>query len=174
MPRGGYQKPKNPAPASGPGKFSKRTDGQATAVPNVGDSPDLQYGDRGMLEGAQRIAPASGAQGARVRPQRNLTGSVAQGKLPPWFFSSEDTAPDEPSTAGIDMGAGPGSEALMAQQPAEDQQEVVLQFLAETYHNQDAIAMLNQKRMERGESMAMATPSGPSLDPALPETPTEA
>ncbi len=45
--RGGYQRPANPAPASGPGAASARTDGLGAAG-LVAD--DLQHGDRQVIE----------------------------------------------------------------------------------------------------------------------------
>jgi hypothetical protein len=47
---GGYQAPRNPAPVSGPGKLSKRTDGgpaQALMTPT-----GLPYGEAGALDQA--------------------------------------------------------------------------------------------------------------------------
>jgi hypothetical protein len=165
--RGGYQKPRDPAAVSGPGKFSRRTDGQAKAVPNVGDSPDLQYGDRSMLEDAQRAAPARGSQGASI--PRQMSGMPGSGKLPPWFTQSGDTNPSEPTTAGLLSGPGGGPEMLDASQPTDDVRETVLQFLDSTYGNVDARKMLAQLRAERAASAQPQMPSAPILGGGLPE-----
>jgi hypothetical protein len=167
MPRGGYQKPSHPAGASGPGKFSRRTDGQPKAVPNVGDNPDLQYGDRSMLEDAQRAAPSRGSAGASI--PRQMSGVPGRGgKLPPWFSQSGDTNPDEPTTAGLASGPGGGPEMLDAPQPTDDVREVVLQFLDSNYGNVDARKMLAQIRAERAASVQPAVPSAPIAGPGLP------
>lgn len=165
MPQGGYQKPKNPAPVSGPGKFSRRTDGQAVN-PDI-DNPDLQYGDRSMLEEANTAAPVRGAQGASV-PRRMTGESMLGGSLPPWFTQTPDTNPDQPTTAGLDMGPGPGSEALQASKPSDDVREVVLQYLASQYGNRDAVAMLSKLRAERAASAQTPMVSAPTLGDGMP------
>lgn len=174
--RGGYQKPSKPAAVSGPGKFSQRTDGgagQPIREPDI-DSPDLQYGDRGRLTEAQRIAKAASGQGARVSTPRRMSGQPGTGaKLPPWFSQSGDPNPQEPTTAGLSMGEGPGPEALQASAPADDVREVVLDFLAQTYGNQDVIQMLAQLRQERSSrtSMQAPMPAAPVLGNGLPDEP---
>lgn len=44
-------------------------------------------------------------------------------ELPEWFFSMESTRPDEPLTAGMDVGPGPGSEILKETPPVEGDTE---------------------------------------------------
>jgi hypothetical protein len=151
--KGGYQKPAGPRPPSGVGKNSTRTDGnvQAIKVPNVGTSPDLQYGDRQRLEAAQRIAPigkgglpaAGGTQGTTGLPAGGGAG------LPSWLIDMPTNRPNEPVTAGLDMGAGPGSEVLASQMPNADIREGILMALYTTYGNQDALADLQKLRQER-------------------------
>lgn len=150
MPRGGYQKPSNPAPVSGPGKFSKRTDGKITS-PDIDTERGLQYGDRSMLEDAQRIAKTAVGAGASVGgAERRLGGTPpTRGKLPPWLTNTPDTNPEEPTTAGLDMGPGPGSEALAAPAPTDDIRDVVMQYIADVYGNEDAVAWLAQRRTDR-------------------------
>lgn len=156
MPRGGYQKPNNPAPVSGPGKFSRRTDGKVPS-PDIDTERGLQYGDRQMLEEAARMSPVAGAQGAPVSGRAMAGSAPARGGIPPWLLNTPDNAPDEPTTAGLDMGAGPGSEVLDARIPTDDIRVKVLQFLSETYGNQDAAATLAQLRAESSEPAPMAT-----------------
>jgi len=168
MPRGGYQKPSDPAPASGPGKFSKRTDGAITS-PDIDTTEGVQYGDRGKLEDAQRIAKAAAGAGARVNPEasRRLGGAPPErGKLPPWLTTGEDTAPEDPATAGLGMGPGAGPEALMAAEATPDQREVVLEFIAQNYGNETARQMLAEIRAERNaqSQTQMMTPSDPMGD----------
>lgn len=174
MPRGGYQKPSKPAAVSGPGKFSKRTDGQPSRAPDL-DTPGQQFGDRERLEAAQRAVPAAGAQGATV--QRNLRGSVpTRGKLPGFLFG-ESAIPDEPGTTGLPMGPGAGPEALAAAEPPDDIREVVLDYLANTFQNATAVRHLADIRAERSAPTppsAMQVPLGPSLESTpTPEEPTE-
>jgi hypothetical protein len=168
--RGGYQKPSNPsAGPSGPGKFSKRTDGgasnptggQAIRVPNVGDSPDLQYGDRTRLEDAQRIAKANQAPPVGGSAQ-GVTGTPRTGEtLPPWLTGGDSNRPGEPVTAGLDMGAGPGSEALTYQAQPMDEREAILQALYAIYGNPDALKDLQTMRAEKMQ--AAIPPVAPSF-----------
>jgi len=100
MPSGGYRKPNNPAPVSGPGRLSRRTDGGPMDKQPVRAMPsDGQYGARKASVDAQSAAPMAAAQPA------------AQGPALAGIF--DPTArPNEPITAGNVLGAGPGPEAL--------------------------------------------------------------
>lgn len=102
MPRGGYRKPNNPAPVSGPGALSRRTDGGPTQpvrpIPSGG-----QYGARKDMMELQSGAPMAG----NPAPQPNISPITSM------FESTQ--RPEEPVTAGADMGAGPGMESLSMQ-----------------------------------------------------------
>jgi hypothetical protein len=171
MPRGGYQKPKNPAPVSGPGKFSRRTDGKVPS-PDIDTERGLQYGDRQMLEEAARISPVAGAQGAgrAAAPRRPAGSAPTRGRIPPWLLGTPDPRPEEPTTAGLDLGPGPGSEALDAATPTEDIRVVMARFWAERYGNADARAWLAQHRMEQAASTSVPSLADPEVAPGLEET----
>lgn len=77
---GGYREPTNPAPVSGPGALSQRTDGPL----------------RGPVPGAS--APAQGAATAPTGPDPSQV-------IP---FGAPSMRPDEPITAGLPIGPGPG------------------------------------------------------------------
>lgn len=111
--RGGYQAPSKPAPASGPGKFSRRTDGQPLRV-----LPDAQYGEQATYQAQQHAAPA--AQSDTSQPAE-LPPAVDMSRITP--LSAPSQYPDEAVTAGADMGAGPTSAALglPTQQPISPQ-----------------------------------------------------
>lgn len=162
MPRGGYRRPDRPAGVSGPGRFSKRTDGQPKAAPDL-DTPGQQYGDRKTIEDAQTIAPIRGAQGGG--DSRRLQGHArSTGSLPSFIFDRESSSPLEPATAGLDIGAGPGSEVLDAATPPEDEREVVLMYLQDTFQNAEAAQMLADLRNQRAASAPVRVPpSGPTL-----------
>lgn len=85
--RGGYREPAHPAPVSGPGALSRRTDGGQ----GVKRLPDAAYGESAQFEADQAGAPMAGAS---VVP-----------------LSAPSTRPDEPVTAGAQMGAGMGPDA---------------------------------------------------------------
>lgn len=97
MARGGYRKPNNPAPVSGPGALSQRTDGGATEGFTQGQATytGLPYGQNKEINQQQSQAP------------------MAAAAMPPILSLSEPSMrPDEPMTTGINMGAGAGREAM--------------------------------------------------------------
>lgn len=97
MAKGGYRKPANPAPVSGPGRLSRRTDGGPASKQPIRPMPaNGQYGAR-----AASVAQQSAAPMAATPPQQ---------KLPGLFDATQ--RPNEPVTAGSVMGAGPGPEAV--------------------------------------------------------------
>lgn len=103
---GGYRKPNNPAPVSGPGAKSQRTDG-GPGQP-VRDLPDAKYGENAAFRTAQQAAPMSGGGGG-------MGGAAAPAGLPDLSgivpMGAPSQRPDEPITAGMPFGAGPGSTA---------------------------------------------------------------
>lgn len=101
--RGGYQAPKNPAPVSGPGALSQRTDGGVpTRLPTGGD-----YGDRKALAEQQSAAPMDPRQGAAAGG--GATGRPVPGSQFGGSAFSPSQRPGEPMTAGTDWGAGAGA-----------------------------------------------------------------
>lgn len=97
MPRGGYRKPANPAPVSGPGALSRRTDGKQPVM-NIGAGGN--YGDAKDFREIQ--GGATMQQQAAPRPQ---TPTVP--KVTPLFAPTE--RPDEPITSGMPFGEGPNT-----------------------------------------------------------------
>lgn len=87
---GGYRKPANPAPVSGPGALSERTDGGPTQP--VMDVGGFEYGGRQDFVDIQGGAPMAAAE-----PLPAPT---------PLFAPTE--RPAEPITAGAPVGPGPG------------------------------------------------------------------
>ena len=127
------------AGAAGPGKFSKRTDGMR--LPSAG------YG-----EGVETAAIQSGAPLAKtadVRPQSRSEMGMAPSQLErvtPLFAPSE--RPDEPITAGIAMGAGPGPEVMGAARPVQRLSDTLAQLLP--FDDTGDIAILYQEALARG------------------------
>lgn len=122
MVRGGYRQPSSPAPVSGPGALSKRTDGpmgggsQPVRAPSGG-----KYGERQDLEQLQQAAPVSASPGGDVgAPEPAPVDANVVG------FDQPTQQPDTPVTAGAAMGEGPGLEALgLPNQPDEDMRRLV-------------------------------------------------
>ena len=90
------------AGVSGPGKFSKRTDGLSFQSDTYG-------------AGVENAANKAGAPMARTPDVRGARASdvreaAAQAPVTPLYAPTQ--RPEEPITAGIPMGAGPGPEVL--------------------------------------------------------------
>ena len=125
------------AGAAGPGKFSKRTD-----LPSAG------YG-----EGVETAAIKSGAPLAKT-PSVNPISRSEQGIAPsqleritPLYAPTQ--RPDEPITAGIARGEGPGPEILgMKPVVAEKYSDTLAKLLP--YDDSGEIAVLYQDFLARG------------------------
>tara|TARA_R110000822_G_scaffold286717_1_gene408015 strand:+ start:239 stop:643 length:405 start_codon:yes stop_codon:yes gene_type:complete len=125
---------------AGPGKYSTRTD-------------NLQMGSTAYGEGVETQAIKSGAPLSKtkdVRPARagDVREAAAQAPVTELFAPSQ--RPNEPITAGIDIGEGPGSNALMMQ--SELGQRKISDILAEMipYDNTGEIVILYQNAIARG------------------------
>jgi hypothetical protein len=99
MARGGYRQPNNPAPVSGPGALSQRTDGGATegmSQPQQ-DYTGFAYGENKGLADQQGGAPLAG----NPFPMAGIT-----------TLNAPTERPDEPITHGINQGPGAGTEVM--------------------------------------------------------------
>lgn len=124
------------AGAAGPGKFSKRT-----------DLPSSAYG-----EGVETAAIKSGAPMAKtpdVRPTSRSDMGMAPSQITSLYAPTE--RPDEPITAGIARGEGPGPEALGMN--AMRQQTKTSDALARMlpFDNTGEITILYQEALARGD-----------------------
>ena len=101
--QGGYRQPSNPAPVSGPGALSRRTDGQGARYMAGGE-----YGEGQEMMDLQTSAPMSKAPAQpRMRQPRSGRQVVEEDmQVTPLFAPTE--RPDEPITAGAPFGPGPG------------------------------------------------------------------
>ena len=107
--------PNQPAPVSGPGALSKRTDGGPADSQPIRDVPGGNYGDRKEMQQIQQGAdmyaqPAPGAAGKSM-PMPSMPGSLFE----------PTRRPDEPITAGIASGPGDGP-SNTGEQVTEDMQ----------------------------------------------------
>jgi hypothetical protein len=84
---------------SGPGKFSKRTDRQAPK-----QLPNAAYGEQKQFQAEQAGAPMAKAP----NPMEDV--------IP---LGAPTRRPDEPVTAGVDSGPGPGREILGLKTPTD-------------------------------------------------------
>ena len=126
------------AGASGPGKFSKRT--------------DMSMGSIAYGEGVETAAIKSGAPLAKTPDVRGLPASqvreaAAQTPVTPLFAPTQ--RPDEPITAGISLGAGPGPEALGINQVAQKTSDALVKMIP--FDTTGEITILYQQALARGD-----------------------
>lgn len=100
-------RPANPAPVSGPGALSQRTDGGPSQP--VQDIPGLPYGEQQQMNAIQ------GSAAMYEEPPPPMPGGLFD----------PTGRPDEPVTAGVPIGPGPGPSPSPAAGP--DQDALVLQ-----------------------------------------------
>ena len=131
--------PMNPlAGVSGPGKYSVRTD-------------KLDMGSTAYSEGKQTEEILSGAPLAKtadVRPEQAavIREAAIQEPVTPLFAPSQ--RPDEPITAGVDIGAGVGSDALMFRKTTEKLSDTLAKMLP--YDTTGEITILYEQAASRG------------------------
>lgn len=127
------------AGVSGPGKFSKRTDGLSFQ--------STEYGS-----GVENAANKAGAPLARtpdVRPTSRSEMGMAPSQMEPVTpLYAPSQRPDEPITSGIAMGDGPGPEVLGVMQRPEALSQVLAQMLP--YDTNGEIAALYEQAVTRG------------------------
>ena len=112
--KGGYQRPTNPAPVSGPGSMSQRTDGGPSQP--IREITGGDYGDNQELRTVQQSAPmaASGVSQTKGQWNQPQPPTAAPSSPPPGDLFRGSERPNEPLTAGAPFGDGSGPEALTA------------------------------------------------------------
>lgn len=126
--RGGYRKPNNPAAVSGPGKYSRRTDGGPMDKQPQRYMAGESYGESKELNELQASAPmaASPAKVSETQAQPRRQAPM------PTPFGAETQRPDEPVTSGAPIGAGTNRLDFMNKKTPEDNQKIaILLSLAE-------------------------------------------
>jgi len=126
------------AGAAGPGKFSVRTDGL--------NLPSQAYGEGVQTQAIKQGAPLAKTPDVRGATPTEVRQAASQAPVTPLFAPSQ--RPNEPITAGIAMGAGPGPEVL-GMRP---QQETLSQLLAKLvpYDTNGEISALYEQAVSRG------------------------
>jgi hypothetical protein len=107
--RGGYRKPNNPAPVSGPGALSQRTDGGPGDKQAARYISGLPYGEGQQMMNIQQSAPMAAAPGIESSGMAMAPGMAAPPVVP---LTAPSARPNEPVTAGINLGPGPDSSSL--------------------------------------------------------------
>jgi len=126
------------AGVSGPGKFSKRTDGLSFQ--------STEYGS-GVENAANKAgAPLASTPDVRGATNTEIRQAVAQEPVTPLFAPSQ--RPDEPITAGITMGPGPGPEVMGARPIQIKTSDTLAKLLP--FDDTGEIAILYQEALARG------------------------
>lgn len=165
--QGGYRRPSKQQSFSGVGKNSRRTDKQIKRSPNVQDSTDLQVGDR------EKIRQGQQARGLPQTPSPSVSAPPRGGSPSPTAGAGAGL-PDH--LMSIPTGR-PGEDEMTPATPApiepEDDQEVVLQWLVDTFQDDAANRMLQDKRAAKVTPMQPTTFTEdldePTLEPGEPE-----
>lgn len=108
--QGGYRRPSTPAPVSGPGSMSARTDGGPSDRQPMRAIPDAAYGEQAEFMDIQSGAPMA----------------AEPSMPPPVGLDAPTSRPDEPITAGAGAGPGPGPDTLPSLDSALNQDMVQL------------------------------------------------
>lgn len=106
---GGKRTPRNPAPVSGPGQLSRRTDGGPQQVQTR--MSGMPYGENMEFEAMQASAPMSAsptAMSAGARQRRAGSAGRQAGGMGATPLFAPTQRPDEPITAGAPFGPGDG------------------------------------------------------------------
>ena len=131
--------PMNPkAGVSGPGKYSVRTD-------------SLRMGSTSYGEGIDTAAIKSGAPLASTPDQRPMPAAEVRdaAMAPITELFAPTSEPNTPVTAGIDMGPGVGSSALMMAKSVEKTSDILAKMLP--FDTDGTIAILYQQAVARGD-----------------------
>ncbi len=96
--QGGYRAPSNPAPVSGPGAMSQRTDGGPADSQPMRALPNAAYGEQAEFMGIQGAAP--------------MYEDAGPAAPMPVGIDAPTERPGEPITAGAALGPGPGMDSL--------------------------------------------------------------
>lgn len=113
---GGPRTPSAPAPTSGPGALSKRTDGGPAQ--KLRDLPDAQYGEAATYRELQQSAPLAQSP-SQGKPRGQSRGGAGRSGA---VFSAPTAYPERPVTTGL--GQNLGSDPLAQQMDEQDLQRL--------------------------------------------------
>ena len=135
---GGKRTPRNPAPVSGPGQLSRRTDGGPAQV--NAQMTGMAYGEnKDFMEIQEGAAMAATPRPARAMktPQASPMAAMGSGGAAPLFSNTQ--RPDEPVTAGVNFGPGAGAPTIQSNKVSLTN---VYQKMANENANQEVLDML--------------------------------
>jgi len=127
--KGGYQRPTSPAPVSGPGSLSQRTDGGPAHKQAAKYISGLPYGQGQEMMNTQSSAPMEASTPTPNPVPASQIAAASQQQMPAMDqapvvpLTAPTQYPNEPITSGVDAGAGPGLASLGLQPLAVAQQQ---------------------------------------------------
>jgi hypothetical protein len=137
---GGYKKPNNPAPVSGPGALSQRTDGGPTQAAKY--MPGLEQGQGQINMANQMAAPLAGTQ-----PIPNEMPALPP--LTPLIAPTQ--RPQELQSLGMPFGDTPGPEILNLPNPIQTQYVSAKSIIDEVANAADASPMMKYLSQRTGQ-----------------------
>jgi hypothetical protein len=150
--KGGYQRPTSPAPVSGPGSLSQRTDGGPADKQAARYISGLPYGQGNEMMATQMAAPMEATSSPSPASASDIVGQQQQAQpsaepMPVVPLNAPTQFPDQPVTHGVDAGAGPGMASLGLQPGVAQQQNAagVIKAMANTGNASPALQFLAQK-----------------------------
>ena len=126
------------AGVSGPGKYAVRTDKLSMGSTAYGEGVDTAAIKSG--------APLSTTPDQRPMPANEVRDAAMQAPVTELFAPTE--RPNSPITAGIDIGPGPGSNALMMAKSSEKLSDILVKMLP--FDTTGEIGILYQEALSRG------------------------
>ena len=140
---GGYKKPNNPAPVSGPGALSQRTDGGPTQAAKY--MPGLEQGQGQINMSNQMAAPLAGTES----PVKTASSMPSLPSLIPLTAPTE--RPQEPQSLGMPFGNTPGPEILNLPNPTQTQYVSAKSVIDEVASAVDASPMMKYLSQRTGQ-----------------------
>jgi hypothetical protein len=126
------------AGVSGPGKYAVRTDNLTMG--------STAYGEGVETSAIKSGAPLSTTPDQRPMPAAEVRDAAMQAPVTELYAPTE--RPNSPITAGIDMGPGPGSSALMMAKSSEKLSDILVKMLP--FDTTGEIGILYQEALSRG------------------------
>lgn len=142
--KGGYQRPTSPAPVSGPGSLSQRTDGGPADKQAARYISGLPYGQGNEMMATQMAAPMeatsspSPASASQIAGQPQQQAQPSAEPMPVVPLGAPTQRPDEPITHGSDMGPGPDMASLGLQAPEVASYKSTKDYIQAIARNSDA------------------------------------
>ena len=141
--KGGYQRPTSPAPVSGPGSLSQRTDGGPADKQAARYISGLPYGQGNEMMATQMAAPMEATSSPSPVSASQIVGQPQQEQpmaepMPVVPLDAPDQFPDRPVTHGVDAGAGPGMASLGLQSPEAASYKSTKDYIQALARNSDA------------------------------------